>query len=74
MPWIGLRCVIVVCPDHTHLLFREIPLTFYTPVPEPSLILESLHDMVKVMRYTCIIGMIIQDLVVVNACDISHVA
>ena len=21
MPWVGLRCVIVVFPDHTHLLF-----------------------------------------------------
>ena len=22
MPWVGLRCVIVVFPDHTHLLFN----------------------------------------------------
>ena len=21
MPWVGLQCVIVVLPDHTHLLF-----------------------------------------------------
>ena len=21
MPWVGLQCVIVVFPDHTHLLF-----------------------------------------------------
>ena len=21
LPWVGLRCVIVVFPDHTHLLF-----------------------------------------------------
>ena len=21
VPWVGLRCVIVVFPDHTHLLF-----------------------------------------------------
>ena len=23
VPWIGLRCVIVVFPDHTHLLFNK---------------------------------------------------
>ena len=23
MPWVGLQCVIVVFPDHTHLLFKE---------------------------------------------------
>ena len=22
VPWVGLRCVIVVFPDHTHLLFN----------------------------------------------------
>ena len=22
MPWVGLQCVIVVFPDHTHLLFK----------------------------------------------------
>ena len=22
MPWVGLRCVIVVFPDHTHLLLK----------------------------------------------------
>ena len=24
MPWDGLQCVIVVFPDHTHLLFASI--------------------------------------------------
>ena len=23
VPWVGLQCVIVVFPDHTHLLFYE---------------------------------------------------
>ena len=23
VPWVGLRCAIVVFPDHTHLLFYE---------------------------------------------------
>ena len=23
VPWVGLRCVIVVFPDHTHLLFAK---------------------------------------------------
>ena len=34
VPWIGLRCVIVVVPDHTHLLF--LPATnekiLYVPI------------------------------------------
>ena len=25
MPWVGLQCVIVVFPDHTHLLFVAFP-------------------------------------------------
>ena len=27
VPWVGLKCVIVVFPDHTHLLFnvRQVP-------------------------------------------------
>ena len=29
MPWVGLPCVIVVCPDHTHLLFAKKP---YSPL------------------------------------------
>ena len=24
VPWVGLQCVIVVFPDHTHLLLHEI--------------------------------------------------
>ena len=24
VPWVGLQCVIVVFPDHTHLLFKAI--------------------------------------------------
>ena len=29
LPWVGLRCVIVVFPDHTHLLFLiYVSLTF----------------------------------------------
>ena len=28
MPWVGLRCVIVVFPDHTRLLFDQILLAF----------------------------------------------
>ena len=24
VPWIGLKCVIVVFPDHTHLLFETL--------------------------------------------------
>ena len=24
VPWVGLECVIVVFPDHTHLLFNHI--------------------------------------------------
>ena len=24
VPWVGLQCVIVVFPDHTHLLFKSI--------------------------------------------------
>ena len=24
MPWVGLQCVIVVFPDHTHLLFGQL--------------------------------------------------
>ena len=27
VPWVGLQCVIVVFPDHTHLLIDEMPLT-----------------------------------------------
>ena len=25
VPWLGLQCVIVVFPDHTHLLFAQLP-------------------------------------------------
>ena len=25
VPWVGLQCVIVVFPDHTHLLFSHAP-------------------------------------------------
>ena len=37
MPWVGLKCVIVVFPDHTHLLFEsltwsETPKTGYVGV------------------------------------------
>ena len=24
VPWVGLQCVIVVFPDHTHLLFQKM--------------------------------------------------
>ena len=28
VPWVGMQCVIVVIPDHTHLLFRPVLLCF----------------------------------------------
>ena len=34
MPWVGFECVIVVFPDHTHLLFGGsivVDLLFYVP-------------------------------------------
>ena len=27
VPWVGLQCVIVVFPDHTHLLFGQNPIS-----------------------------------------------
>ena len=33
VPWVGLQCVIVVFPDHTHLLFNHIKIA----VPAMSL-------------------------------------
>ena len=24
VPWVGLQCVIVIFPDHTHLLFKSL--------------------------------------------------
>ena len=30
MLWVGLLCVIVVFPDHTHLLFTQTHLFFFT--------------------------------------------
>ena len=27
MPWVGLQCVIVIIPDHTHLHFEKSPAT-----------------------------------------------
>ena len=29
VPWVGLQCVIVVFPDHTHLLFKRKSLLLY---------------------------------------------
>ena len=29
MPWVGLRCVIVVFPDHTHLLYEVVEIQIY---------------------------------------------
>ena len=30
VPWVGLQCVIVVNPDHTHLLYGEDEFLFYS--------------------------------------------
>ena len=30
VPWVGLQCLIVVLPDHTHLLFSKIHIQIYT--------------------------------------------
>ena len=27
VPWVGLQCVIVIIPDHTHLHFEKSPAT-----------------------------------------------
>ena len=35
VPWVGLQCVIVVLPDHTHLLFFMQNLVFFL-VLQPS--------------------------------------
>ena len=31
VPWVGLQCVIVVFPDHTHLLFYSISMRWENP-------------------------------------------
>ena len=28
VPWVGLRCVILVFPDHTHLLFSNVKIQY----------------------------------------------
>ena len=30
VPWVGLQCVIVVFPDHTHLLYETVGFADYT--------------------------------------------
>ena len=35
-PWFGLRCVILVFPDHTHLLFKVTKETLQAVFPETS--------------------------------------
>ena len=32
MPWVGLNCVIVVFPGHTHLLFSFLEVSVYVSI------------------------------------------
>ena len=51
VPWVGLRCVIVVFPDHTHLLFDELQSSFLLPC---KFVLITLFKMPKELPVSCI--------------------
>ena len=38
VPWLGLQCVIVVFPDHTHLLLKQVKIVLLGLMPEYVLI------------------------------------
>ena len=46
MPWVSLKCVIVVFPDHTHLLFEAwftFKLAFLSKNEHISMTIEHIH-------------------------------